>query len=162
VEPKNVSLVIARPVPPQTNYSCTLENSNSELSWRHNGWQREQLPIYHHFVTTTATRLFRADHVGFWRDQVAQLSFGVDVVYEALLAIGAVHRATLLTRQLGSSQEAAKFRVLGFNSYGRALKLIPQLITRDDPADRLALLVTLILLTYFEVIRSHFKQCYIS
>ena len=69
----------------------------SELSWRHTNWRKEQLPPYHHFVTITVVRLFRNDHISFWRDQVAQMSYGLDVVYETLLAIGAMHRASLLS-----------------------------------------------------------------
>src|SRR6187402_631793 len=38
-----------------------------ELSWRHRDWRKEQLPLYHHFVTTSVIRLFRIDHVSFWR-----------------------------------------------------------------------------------------------
>ena len=30
-----------------------------EISYRHADWQQEQLPLYHHFVTTTVVRLFR-------------------------------------------------------------------------------------------------------
>ena len=46
----------------------------SELPWRHANGRQEQLPLYHHFVTSTVVRLFRVDHVKFWRDQVAQMS----------------------------------------------------------------------------------------
>lgn len=143
---------------PSRSYSASSSSSDRDsgspcpdLSWRHHDWQREQLPLYHHFVTTSVTRLFRADHVGFWRDQVAQMSFEVDIVYKSLLAIGAVHRASLLSCQPGSSQEAAKFRVLGYAAYGCVLGMLPELIEREGEADRLALLVTLMLLTYFEV-----------
>jgi hypothetical protein len=30
-----------------------------EISYRHKNWHQEQLPLYHHFVTTTVVRLFR-------------------------------------------------------------------------------------------------------
>lgn len=144
-------MVSTRSVSTSDSSSSRSQSPSPELSWRHQGWQREQLPLYHHFITTTATTLFRSDHVNFWRDQVAQMSFGVDIVYEALLAVGAIHRAALISCQSGNSHEAAKFRVLGFYSYGRVLKLIPELLTRDDPSDMLALLIALMLLTYFEV-----------
>jgi hypothetical protein len=74
--------------------TSTFEGTlNSELSWRPANWRQEELPLYHHFVTTTVVRLFRTDHISFWRDQVAQMSCSFDFVYEALLAVGAIHRA---------------------------------------------------------------------
>jgi hypothetical protein len=126
-------------------------SSISELSWRHTNWRQEQLPLYHHFVTTTVVRLFRQDHISFWRDQVAQMSYGLDIVYEALLAIGAMHRSSLLTCQHESFQEATKFRVLGLRAYGNALRLLPSHLTQHTVADILAALIVLMLLTYFEV-----------
>jgi hypothetical protein len=112
----------------------------------------EELPLYHHFVTTTVVRLFRNDHITFWRDQVAQMSYGVDIVYEALLAIGAMHRSSLLACKQESAQEAARFRVLGLRSYGKTLHLLPSHLAGDLLADqKLAVLVVLMLLTYFEV-----------
>jgi hypothetical protein len=41
-----------------------------ELGCGRQDWRHEQLPLYHHFVTVTVVRLFRKDHVTFWRDQV--------------------------------------------------------------------------------------------
>src|SRR6187402_3174701 len=61
------------------------DTRSMEMPWRHTNWREEQLPIYHHFVTQTVFRLFRADHAEFWRDEVAKMSFGIDLVYEALL-----------------------------------------------------------------------------
>jgi hypothetical protein len=140
----------------------TPEESISELSWRHTNWRQEQLPLYHHFVTTTVVRLFRQDHISFWRDQVAQMSYGLDIVYEALLAIGAMHRSSLLMCQHESFQEATKFRVLGLRAYGNALRLLPSHLTQHTVADILAALIVLMLLTYFEVqpwIFPFFRQC---
>jgi len=143
------------PPPPLVSTSPkqdTPEGSSiSELSWRHTNWRQEQLPLYHHFVTTTVVRLFRKDHISFWRDQVAQMSYGLDIVYEALLAIGAMHRSSLLTGQHESFQEATKFRVLGLRAYGNTLRLLPSHLRQHAVADILAALIVLMLLTYFEV-----------
>ena len=124
-----------------------------ELPWRQTKWRSEQLPLYHHFVTSTVTRLFSADHVSFWRDRVAQMSFGVEGVYEALLAVGAVHRASLLSCSKVNSHEVRRLRVHGLSAYGRALKLLAADIqgqgeARTDPE---AVLIVLLLCTYFEV-----------
>ncbi|KAE9373812.1 hypothetical protein N431DRAFT_504371 [Stipitochalara longipes BDJ] len=126
------------------------ENPFSGLSWRHTSWRQEQLPLYHHFVTTTAVRLFRIDHVSFWRDQVAQLSVGFDLVYEALLAVGALHRASLLNCQNKDGQEAARSRVLGLHAYGNALRMLPTHLSQNAIKETIAVQAVLILLTFCE------------
>jgi len=129
--------------------------SFSELSWRHASFRQDQLPLYHHFVTTTVNRLFRNDHISFWRDDIAQMSFGLDVVHEALLAIGAMHRASLIQCQAGCEKEAGKLKVLGFRAYGNTLHLLPQYLLKNTAKDTLAVLIVLVLLAYFEVRSVH-------
>ncbi|KAH8657198.1 hypothetical protein BGZ60DRAFT_142089 [Tricladium varicosporioides] len=131
-----------------------------ELSYRHADWRQEQLPFYHHFVTTTAPRLFRDDHITFWRDQVAQISYGVDLVYEALLAIGAVHRAALISCQHGNEQQAAKFKIIGLRAYGNTIKLLPSHLNQDTIPEILATLVVLMLLAYFECFMENPKAAF--
>ncbi len=101
---------------------------------------------YHHFATTTVFRFFRNDHVTFLRDQVTQMLFGFDIVYEALLATETLHRASLLT-----SQKETSFRVLGFQAYGNTLRILSKKLQQNTVADILAVLVVLMLLAYFEV-----------
>jgi hypothetical protein len=127
------------------------QGPSSELSLRQTTWRQDQLPAYHHFVTTTVVRLFRHDHLVFWRDQVAQMSYGRDVVYEALLAVGAVHRASLLSCQYESVQEASRLRVLGLRAYGNALRLLPGQLQQAASSEILGTLIVLTLLTYVEV-----------
>jgi hypothetical protein len=142
----------ARISPPRISPSHSRSRSPiAELPWRHTDWRQEQLPFYHHFVTVTAFRLFRNDHVQFWRDQVAQMSYGVDIVYEALLAIGAMHKASLLTCQAESGHEMVKFRVLALRTYGNVIKMLPKHLVQNSTAEVYAVLVVLMLLAYFEV-----------
>ena len=128
-------------------------NMVEELPWRQTKWRSEQLPLYHHFVTSTVIRLFSADHVSFWRDRVAQMSFGVEGVYEALLAVGAAHRASLLSCSKVNFQEVRRLRVHGLRAYGRALNLLAADIQgqREGGTDSEAVLIVLLLCTYFEV-----------
>lgn len=137
--------------PRRNSHALRERASFGELSWRHTNWRQEQLPLYHHFVTTTVVRLFRSDHVNFWRDQVAQMSFGLDVVYEALLAIGAMHRSSLLSCLNGNAPEATKLKVIGLRAYGETLRLLPSHFGRNTVTDISAILVVLMLLAYFEV-----------
>lgn len=122
-----------------------------ELPWRQPNWRQEQLPLYHHFVTSTVDRLFRVDHVSFWRNQVAQMSFGDDTVYEAVLAVGAAHRASLLSCSIGDTREVARCKVLGFKAYGRALRLLATNLVQNAVSDPWAVLIVLLLCAYFEV-----------
>lgn len=130
---------------------CEEQDPSRELSWKHPHWRQEQLPLYHHFVTATAVRLFRNDHVGFWRDHVAQISAGSDLVYQALLSVGAIHRGLLLGCQDGGVEEASRSRVLGLKSYGVTLRLLSNYLRQEKKPDLPVLLIVLILLTYFEV-----------
>ncbi|KAH7311120.1 hypothetical protein BKA65DRAFT_163948 [Rhexocercosporidium sp. MPI-PUGE-AT-0058] len=146
--------------PPEQAFSEGSSEIVQDLAWRHNNWRIEELPLYHHFVTTTAVRLFRDDHIGFWRDQVAQMSYGVDIVYEALLAIGAMHRSTLLACKHQDLQGAAKMKVLGLKSYGKALRLLPKQLGHDSVPDILATMAVLMLLAYFECFMENAKGAF--
>ncbi|TVY39622.1 Transcriptional regulatory protein [Lachnellula subtilissima] len=136
--------------PGRKSHSVRERSSFGELSWRHTNWRQEQLPLYHHFVTTTVVRLFRSDHVNFWRDQVAQMSFGLDIVYEALLAIGAMHRSSLLRCLDQNATEATKLKVLGLRAYGETLRLLPSHLGGNTVTEISVVLVVLMLLSYFE------------
>jgi len=72
------------------------------------------------------------------------MSYDVDIIHEAILAVGAVHRASL------GGQEALRFKVLGFRAYGNVLKRLPNQLTES-----LTTLIVLVLLTYFEVRETH-------
>ena len=127
-----------------------------ELPWRRTQWRSEQLPLYHHFVTSTVKRLFVAEHASFWRDRVAQISFGTDGVYQALLAVGAAHRASLLACSSVNLEEAKKLKLQGLRAYGSAIKLLAASLRGQEQvgADPETVLIVLLLCTYFEVFRS--------
>ncbi|KFY81190.1 hypothetical protein V499_00016 [Pseudogymnoascus sp. VKM F-103] len=137
---------------------CDKQDPSPEISWTHPHWRQQQLPLYHHFVTATAVRLFRNDHLGFWRDQVAQISLGSDVVYQALLSVGAIHRGLVLRSQDGSVEEAYRSRVLGLQAYGTTLRLLSNYLAQaKQPPDMLVLPIVLVLLTYFECFQENPK-----
>lgn len=79
------------------------------------------------------------------------MSYGMDFVYEALLAIGAMHRSSLLMCQRENYQEAVRLRVLGLRAYGDTLRLLPGHFAQNSVAEIFGVIVTLMLLTYFEV-----------
>lgn len=141
------------PTSPPSGADVSSLDMVEELPWRSTNWRYDKLPLFHHFVTSTATRIFSADHVAFWRDRVAQMSFSIEGVYEALLAVGATHHASLLSCSKTNFQEIKRLRVQGLSAYGRAVRLLAADIQgqgkgRTDPQ---AVLIVLLLCTYFEV-----------
>jgi hypothetical protein len=90
----------------------------------------------------------------FWRDEVAQMSYEVDMVYEALLAIAAAHRGALLACTSGSTQEVTKWKVMGLSAYGKSVRSVAGNGCNMEEAPIPALkgkLIALMLLAYFEV-----------
>jgi hypothetical protein len=79
------------------------------------------------------------------------MSFGVDTVYEALLAVGAAHRASLLSHSNTNVEEVARCKVLGFSAYGKALRLLGETMGENTTMDQSTVLIVLLLCTYFEV-----------
>jgi hypothetical protein len=122
------------------------------VSWRDPNWRQEQLPFFHHFVTASAGRLFRPDHSVFWRDEIAQISFGNDAVHEIIVAIGALHRAALLSSDSTANiQEITRCKVLGLSTYGKALRLLFSTGLSDANAEPRWVLSVVLLCSYFEV-----------
>lgn len=127
------------------------DSPSTGLSLRHRNWRREQLPLFHHFVTIAAPRLFRNYHVAFWRDEVVQMSYELDIIYEAVLAIGAIHRSSFLALQNGNLREVLRFKCLAFRTYGNTVRLLRNYLGQITKLDISPVLIVLVLLTYFEV-----------
>lgn len=112
------------------------------------------LECYHHFITIAVARLFRKDHMLFWRDQVAQWAWSLDFVHEAVLSLGAVHRSYMLLSCHGAASkahEAKRLRDLGNQCYSKALPSIAKHLVNIKNEKLSAMLVAVVLLIYFEV-----------
>lgn len=79
------------------------------------------------------------------------MSFSKDLVHEALLATGALHRSGLVSCHKIDQAAAANLKVLGLKAYGKALRLLPSHLGQNSVADILAILAVLVLLAYVEV-----------
>ena len=147
---------------PPASSSASLRSSElsqrliEELPWRHTQWRSDQLPLYHHFVTSTVKRLFIAEHETFWRDRVAQISFERDGVYQALLAVGAAHRASLLSCSNINPGAVRTLKLQGLRAYSSAIKFLAASLQGQEyvKADTEMVLIILLLCTYFEVLTS--------
>jgi hypothetical protein len=79
------------------------------------------------------------------------MSFENDGVYGALLAVAAVHRASLLACKDNCVLEARRFQILGIRAYGNVLQLLPDMLRQNSVDELRGLLAVLLLLAYFEV-----------
>ncbi|KAL6690539.1 hypothetical protein J3F84DRAFT_388870 [Trichoderma pleuroticola] len=116
-----------------------------------------ELAFYHHFVTSTAPRLFDLEHITFWRDHVGSMAWGNDLVFEAVLAIGGIHQAHLLSASELTSESMMQSKVAGLRSYGEALRLMESHTKRDGSTDMQSAIVAVVLLAYCECIMNHIK-----
>lgn len=112
---------------------------------------RSELAFYHHFVTSTTPRLFDLEHISFWRDQVGSMAWGNDLVFEAVLAIGGIHQAYLLSASELATESMMQSKVSGLRSYGETLRLMESHTKKDGSTDMQPAIVAGVLLAYCEV-----------
>lgn len=102
---------------------------------------------YHQFVTKTYL-YFGKEHPEFWRDHVAGLAWRLDIVFEAIIALGSIDRAGMLTREQLTKSEGMELKIIAMSSYANVLQLLSAMINQKE--ERQTIIVVLILLTYFE------------
>ena len=111
----------------------------------------DHLSAYHQFITVTVHQLFRRDQLAFWRDEVAKMSWDVDLVYETIQALGSMHRASMIPASAILQNEAQRSRVLGLGAYDNAVRLLSKELRQGVSGREQTLMVVLILLSIFEV-----------
>ncbi|KAM0255497.1 hypothetical protein ACHAQJ_005728 [Trichoderma viride] len=143
------------PVPAKHTSSPRLHLSRTPVSSLPSKRDRTGLAFYHHFITTAASRLFDLDYIPFWRDQVASIAWTNDIVFEAVLALGGIHQASLLSASGLTTGAMIQSKVFGLRSYGEALHLIASHTNKDSCTDMLPAVVAVVLLAYCECIMNH-------
>lgn len=96
--------------------------------------------------------LFPPESLCFWRDYVCQEAWGLEYVFDAVVALGCMHRATLLLSQQTESDRAHGFdaKVTAIQMYSNALKGVSDSLASTQISMAL-LLGVLILFAYVEV-----------
>lgn len=89
--------------------------------------------------------------MAFWRDEIARMSWTVEVVYEAISAVGAMERANMLTSQGKDDIEVRRSRVFAYQAYHRAIHLLAGELGCSIRGQEILLIVVLVLLVLFEV-----------
>lgn len=106
---------------------------------------------HHQYTLRTVNLLFRDEHLYFWRDHVSRVGWDTQYVFDAIVALGTMHRSALLLSKPNDKWRGLDTKVIGFNAYGNALKQISGQSGDGNPRDPEMLIAVLILLTYFEV-----------
>ncbi|KAH8669145.1 hypothetical protein BX600DRAFT_267535 [Xylariales sp. PMI_506] len=106
---------------------------------------------YHQYLFRTVSLLFPEAHLYFWRDRLSEAAWELEYVFEAIIALGTVHRAVLL---LSTPRDIDKHRgidtqVIAAQAYVKAIQsLSASFQDAERSLDTLA--AVLVLLAYFE------------
>ena len=122
-------------------------NNPSESQTPH---QRAREVLAHQqYSFKTVTILFREDHLYFWRDHLLEVAWDTEFVYDAVVALGTMHRAVLLLSKPEDRWRGLDTKVISFQAYGNALKRMSGQYETGQEAE--IVIAVLILLIYFEV-----------
>ncbi|KAL7948169.1 hypothetical protein V8C42DRAFT_343128 [Trichoderma barbatum] len=116
---------------------------------------RSELAFYHHFITNTAPRLFDLDYIPFWRDHVGSMAWENDLVFEAILALGGIHQASLLSASGLTADSMMQSKVCGLKSYGETLRLMASYTNKGGSTDTQPAIVAVVMLAYCECMMNH-------
>lgn len=74
---------------------------------------------YHQFLFRTLAILFPSQHMAFWRDYICQQYWEYEYVYDAITALGSMHRAVLMLSQSGQNDQDRGFdtKVIACQAY---------------------------------------------
>ena len=79
------------------------------------------------------------------------MSWTVDVVYEAIQALGAMHRAHMISSSGFWQNNAQRSKVFGIRAYDAAVRLLVTQLEEGSQVQHEILMVVLVLLNIFEV-----------
>lgn len=132
-----------------------LPNNPTSLQLPHT--RARDVLAFHQFLFRTMPILFPPASLSFWRDYVCQEAWGVEYVFDAVVALGCMHRATLLLSQQTESDRDHGFdtKVSAIQMYSNALKGVSDSLASTQISMPL-LLGVLILFAYTEV-RTHHR-----
>lgn len=102
------------------------------------------------FVARTVNLLFRQAHLYFWRDQIMQIAWDTEYVFDAIIAVGNMHRSVLLLSKPNDQYRGTDVRIMATEYYGRTLRQIADIYGQDYSKTSETLTAVLLLLTFFE------------
>ena len=107
---------------------------------------------YHQYLYRTLPILFAPRNFHFWRDFLCGAAWETEWVFDAIVALGSMHRAALLLSQPGgnSHDRGLDTKIIAIQTYIRALEGISGDLIRSKKPAPLAIGV-LVLMAYIEV-----------
>lgn len=124
--------------------------SNPRSSQRPHAASRSIL-AYHQYIFRTVYIVFPPQHLWFWRDWLCEEAWESQITFDAIVALGTLHRASLL---MFNADENSKIRSLDTCVIAEQfyLNVLQELRLLDDPSSlNEAQIAAALLLAYYEV-----------
>ncbi|KAL3490558.1 hypothetical protein BJX62DRAFT_238015 [Aspergillus germanicus] len=123
--------------------------NNPTLSQRPHARARDILG-YHQYLFRTLDVLFKNEHLSFWRDRLCEEAWQSELVYDAIVSLGGIHRAVLMLSQPDEVDRTrgVDTKVLAVQTYARALQGLSEYLRKSDSV--VISMGALVLFAYFE------------
>lgn len=107
---------------------------------------------YHQYLYRTLSVLFPPNSFHFWRDFLCESAWETEWAFDAIIALGSIHRATLLSSQENANDRdrGLDIKIIAIRTYIRALEGLSAELSQTQGPTPLAAGV-LILMAYIEV-----------
>lgn len=108
---------------------------------------------FHQFLFRTWPILFPFDSDCLWRDHLCESAWETEYVYDAIIALGCIHRATLLLSQQSQNDRdrGLDTKVIAVQIYTKALQGLSKELAKNGTSMDLVV-GALVLFAYFEVL----------
>ncbi|KAJ5898772.1 hypothetical protein N7495_003516 [Penicillium taxi] len=126
-----------------------LPNNPNSLQRPHT--RARDVLAYHQFLFRTMPTIFPPGTMPYWRDYICQEAWEIEYVFDALAALGSMHRATLLLSQQSENDRhrGLDTKVIAIQAYANALQGVSDHLASNQISMAL-LLGVLILFAYVE------------
>ena len=132
-----------------TSHTYSMITKGSSLETTHT--RALEALAYEQYTTRTVKVLFHGDHQDLWNGIILSASWSHVFVFDAIIALGAIHRALSLLARESTRQLGVQTQVMAFETYGNAISQLQKVCEEPTSIDRGLLVSVLVLLTYFEV-----------
>lgn len=105
---------------------------------------------HHQYTFRTAPILFREDHLYFWQERILETAWTYEYVYDAVLALGTIHRSSLCLALPHERWKGLDTKVIALQMYGNALQQLSGVFRNGKRCMDIQVGV-LLLMVYFEV-----------
>lgn len=124
--------------------------NNPTLSQRPHTRARDIL-AYHQYIFRTVPLLFPSHHSRFWGDFLCQKGWDTEYIYDAIMAIGGIHRASVMLSQRAEHERnrGVDTKVISFQAYARSLQEISE--KEEETKTTISFIGVLVIFAYFQV-----------